>query len=478
MPQIVRFLIVLTALLAAALHPVQAADKPALCKHAGDIVDIATFLMEEPLEPPAFWRNRYADDAAYLALRYGGMTHEAGSALLERLSQVKNKAARIEELRLAFAERTERAGLFDALLKEADNVDVLERIGPSAMRAMLLDGDAARLYAVFDRWRADPSKSVALSESMLADALLDLDDPEKSRLAAGAEAAGEWGLANQILVRRSDLGAWLALRQRAPDGPKTAEARQNEYLFALRLLGRSAPLDPTKLPAEMAAVLDRARRFQAQWEPFVAAARVSPRAHILVTLLNQTGEERIASVVAPNLVRAVDSGRLDAGDGDAVVAQMAGDLDAVLGQRQLQDLLAGVNAPTEWASQHNQMARDAVDRALARHALAAFARGETETRPGPPVGLSVGFPWQAWLDAAASKQPVGADAQGDQSLDFEIATLRGDCGRALATIKSLADKRLAHLRANALMRDLDWRCSKLLGPATPIQLPVYRFDGG
>jgi hypothetical protein len=194
-----------------------------------------------------------------------------------------------------------------------------------------------------------------------------------------------------------------------------------------------------------------------------------------VTLLNQTGEERIASVVAPNLVRAVESGRLDATDGDAVVAQMAGDLQAVLG-RQLQDLLAGVYVPVEWASQHNQMARDAFDRALARHALAAFARGEggKGAPPGRPAGLSAGFPWQAWVDAAGSKQKVGS---GDQGLDFEMTTLRGDYGAALATIKALEDPRLAHLRANALMRDLDWRCSKLLGPPNPFQLPVYRFDG-
>ena len=124
MPQIVRTLIVLYALLAALL-PAQAADKPALCKHAGTIVDIATFLMEEPPKPPNFWRNRYGDDAAYLAIRYGGMTYEAGTALLERLNQVKRKAARIEELRIAFANRTDRPGLFDALLKEADNVGVL-----------------------------------------------------------------------------------------------------------------------------------------------------------------------------------------------------------------------------------------------------------------------------------------------------------------------------------------------------------------
>ena len=39
MPQIVRFLIVLAALLAAALLSAQAADNPALCKQAGTIVE-------------------------------------------------------------------------------------------------------------------------------------------------------------------------------------------------------------------------------------------------------------------------------------------------------------------------------------------------------------------------------------------------------------------------------------------------------
>ena len=476
MSRIARVLIILYVGLLAAL-PALASDKPAQCKHAGSIVDIAGFLMADPPNPPRFWRNPYGDDAAYLAIRYGGMTYRAGSALLERLSEVPRKAPRIEELRLAFADRADRPGLFEALVKTADNAGVLSRIGPSAMRAMLLAGDAAPLYAVLDRWRADRSQEVRLSEAMLADALLDLDDREKSRLAAGAEAAGQWSLAGQILMRRSDLGEWLALRKRAPDAPKTAELAKIEYFSAVRLIGRAAPLDLDKLPADMAPALDRARFYQAQWEPLVAAARASPRAQILLTLLNQTGEERIATVAAANLVAAVAGGKLDAADADAVVVRLAEELEAVLGRGRLQDLLAPLYVPSGWASRINETAREALDRALARHALAALARGETDSRPPRPASLSADFPWQAWVEAAASKQPAGPAGQGDQGLDFEMATLRGDFGKALATIKTLEDPKLAHLRADALLRDLDWRCSKLLGPPNPFQLPVYVFDG-
>ena len=472
MPRIAHVLIIFYAGFLAAL-PALASDRPALCRHAAAIVDVAGFLMEDPRSPPRFWRNPYGDDAAYLAIRYGGMTYRAGSALLERLSQVPRKAPRIEELRLAFADRADRPGLFEALVKASDNAGVLNRIGPSAMRAMLLDGDAARLYAVLDRWRADRPDEVRLSEAMLADALLDLDDGDKSRLAAGAEAAGEWGLAGQILMRRGDLGEWLALRKRAPDAPKTAELAKIEYLSAVRLMGRAAPLDLDKLPAEMAPALDRARFYQAQWDPLVAAARASPRAQILVTLLNQTGEERIAAVAAANFAAAVAGGKLDAADGDAVVIRMAEELAAVLGRGRLQGLLAPLYVPSGWASRINETAQDALDRALARQALAALARGETEARPQRPASLSAGFPWQAWVDAAASRQPIAPDEQG---LDFEMATLRGDYAGALATLKPIADARLAHLRADALLRDLDWRCSKLLGPPNPFQLPVYMFE--
>jgi len=477
MPRIARALIILYAGLLAAL-PALASDKPELCRHAGAIVDIAGFLMEDPPNPSPFWRNRSADDAAYLAIRYGAMTYPAGSALLERLSRAKRKAARIEELRLAFADRTERPGLFEALVKDADNAGVLSRIGPSAMRAMLLEGDAGRLYAVLDRWRAEHADAVRVSEGMLAEALVDLDDGEKSRLAAGAEAAGEWGLAGQILLRRGDLNEWLALRKRAPDAPKTAEAQKSEFVSAVRLFGRKAPLDLGKLPAEMATVLDRAQRFQAEVEPLVTAARASPRAQILATLFNQTGEERIASVVAPNLVRALNGGGLDAADGDAVVVRMADELEAVLGQGRLQGLLAPVPVPEAWASELNTSMQGVLDRALARRALAALARGETDARPQRPASLSSGFPWQAWVDAATMRQPVVADAQGDRSLEFEMATLRGDYGRALAIVRPLKDPSLSHLRANALMRDLDWRCNRLLSPANPFQVPVYVFDRG
>ncbi|MBV8566074.1 MAG: hypothetical protein JO273_11540 [Methylobacteriaceae bacterium] len=465
---IIRLAICVCALVAAPL-PARAADDPAVCRQAAVIVELANFLISEPPEPPRFWRNRYADDAAYLAIRYGKLSREAGSALLKRLGEVRRKSPRIDELRLAFADRADRVAMFDALVGATDNGGVLVTIGPSAMRAMLLDGDGARLYAAFDRWRAT-SPAVALSEGLLAEALFDLDDGQKSRLAAAAEAAGEGGLARQILIREADLGEWLALLKRAPDGPKTAEALEKEYRAAVLLYGRRTPLDLDKLPADMPALLASARRFQAQFGPLEAAAALSPRLEILITLLNQTGEDRIASVAATNLVRAIKTGTLDAADGDAVVAQMVAELVVVLGQKRLRDTLYPLVAPD------GRPAIESFDRAVVRHALGAFARGETGTPPPQPATLSPDFPWQDWIEAARARQPAASGKQGnieDRSLAFEIDSLRGDFGKALEDIQPLKDWKLAYALADSLMHDLDWRCSKLLG--TYVRPTVFAF---
>ncbi|MBV9813274.1 MAG: hypothetical protein JO326_11025 [Acetobacteraceae bacterium] len=237
------------------------------------------------------------------------------------------------------------------------------------------------------------------------------------------------------------------------------------------LYGRPVPLDLDKLPSDMASVSASASRFQAEFGPLEAAAQLSPRLEILLTLLNQTVEDRIASVVATNLVRAIKSGTLDAGDGDAVVARMVAELVVVLGQDRLRRTLYPLFTPDE------RPAIESFDRGVARHALGPFARGETSTPPPRPAMLSPEFPWQVWVEAAQARQPMASGKESsaeDQSLAFEIDSLRGDFGKALADIQALKDWKLAYSLADSLMHDLDWRCSKLLGRA--LRPTVYEFD--
>ena len=108
---IIPFLIILGSSWVTASPSARAAGDPAACRHAATIVDLARFVIDGPPDQPRFWHNRYGDDAAYLAIRYGGVSYQAASAMLQRLDDGGHRAPRIDELRLAFANQADNRAL-------------------------------------------------------------------------------------------------------------------------------------------------------------------------------------------------------------------------------------------------------------------------------------------------------------------------------------------------------------------------------
>src|SRR5688572_3866088 len=102
---VMRWLAFLAAVgLTTSISVAQAQDRPPdACVHAPTIVTVADFLLTEPVTKPNFWRDRAGDDAAYLKIRYGGMTYAEGSELLASLEKRSHPPQRILELKLAYA---------------------------------------------------------------------------------------------------------------------------------------------------------------------------------------------------------------------------------------------------------------------------------------------------------------------------------------------------------------------------------------
>ena len=87
-------LAVMAAIIGMAISPAAAAQtEPGACAHTATILDAGDFLLAEPATFPNFWRDRFGDDAAYLKIRYGGLTYAEGTALLAGLGKTQSSAA-------------------------------------------------------------------------------------------------------------------------------------------------------------------------------------------------------------------------------------------------------------------------------------------------------------------------------------------------------------------------------------------------
>lgn len=449
------------------------------CPLVPDIVAAASFLLDDPKTERRFWRDHVSTDAAYLLIRYGGLSEARASALVETLRQRRVAPERIHDLRLALAPPDRRLALIDDMQEGASTPPG----GPAFFRAMILDGRSDWLFGEMARRAAIAGadrSAVARFQFRLAASLIDLDDARLAEIAGRAEAHGLWTLALELLAVRSNPELWLAALRRSPMAPDTAEKLRQAFAPHWRGFRhmRPRPYQFEDLPPELkiaAAALDLAIPPEARdMDAVILLVGRVPQTRALLTVVNQTGVLRLGGEVARPLVTVIRAGGLDAArDADLIEARMLEGIVAVLGETVARQQLEGFRLhgppPTETALQ-------AAERAVAVTALAPLAAGHLGEAPPRPAILSRGFDWAGWRYAAEAIRTERDVAPSYQGVAAELLHRIGRHQQAVDRLSAIGPTDEARRIGHAMLMRLDRLCAGLIWPSPVLGDPIYRFD--
>ena len=443
-------------------------DKPGACSHAPAIMAAADFLLAEPAQFPNFWRDRYGDDAAYLKIRYGDLSHAEGSALLADLEKRSHPPQRIAELRLAYAKTADRAAMIAGMQPQPNAKSILPQLGLAALRVLVIEDGGDWLLGELGHLQTLDLYHALDAAKAIAGALSVLDDEAKSQFAQRAENAGVWPLALEMRAVKDDLSDYVAYLDKLPPhkGNRTGFIRNALYSADLR-----PSFDISKQPAEVQA-LDRQNGMGPAIRQIGRLIDYAPQAAILLPLVNQTGDLRLGTTVAAALNAQIAGKQLDpVNDPDAVTTAMLDGIDHVLGHRDRED-----NLRHALIFEMGETAESFIDRALARSTLASFMQGNVAKPPPRPKLLTAALPWEQWVGLAGRLKAGEAIAPEDRIVAADLLIAADHPADALALLKTTGDWKTAVRRSHELALRLDRRCADLLRPPMPISQPLYRFE--
>jgi hypothetical protein len=449
------------------------------CPLVPDIVSMASFLLVDPKTERRFWRDHVSTDAAYLLIRYGGLSDTSAMGLVESLRQRRVAPLRIQDLRLALAPPDRRVALIDDMQEGAS----VPPGGPSFFRAMIVDGRAGWLFTDMARRAANPGAdraAVTQFQHRLASSLIDLDDATLGRVAAEAEAHGLWMLALELQAARPTPTAWLATLRRSPQRPETQEKLTQAfapYWRGFRNM-RARPYRMEDLPGELrlaATTLDIALSPEAkEIDSAMHLVRFVPQVRALLTVLNQTGEARLARDIAAPLVADIEARRLDpVRDGDLIEARMLDGLVTILGADKARTQLESFR---QVGPPPNETALQAAERAVAVVTLAPFARGDLAQAPLRPDILSRGFDWAGWRSTAEGIRNGSEVSYVYRGAAADLLAHIGRYQRAVDTLSLMGPSDEARRIGHTILMNQDRACAGLIWPNPVIGDPVYRFD--
>lgn len=469
-----RRLAILVVIAAASMSSMAAAqtrqDKPSACSHAPTIVAAADFLLAEPAKFPNFWRDRFGDDAAYLKIRYGDLSHAEGSSLLAGLEKRSHPPLRLVELRLAQATTPERAAMMAGMQPLPKANSIVPQLGASAWRALVTEDGGDWLLGEVARWQASDAYNASAAVEGIAPALADLDDEAKSRFAKRAEEAGIWRLALRLRATQDDLADYVAYLDRLPAAAEK-DARAQLIREALYVADLRPTFDISKQPAEVQAI-DRKNSLGPVLRTVGRLVAYVPQTAMLLQVINYSGDLRVGTVVAEGLNARIEAKQFDPiNNPDAVTAAMLDGLDYVLGRRNRVNILAGL-AVTEM---QGETAESFAERAVARFTLAPFMQGGAAQPPPHPQQIAVAFPWEQWIGLAAKLKAGEPISPEDHVVAADVLIAADRPSDAMALLKTAGDWKAAVLRTHELALALDRRCADLLRPAAPLAQPLYRF---
>jgi len=467
-------------MLAFASAPALAQPAPAACRHTPAILAAAALMLKEPAGKPRFWRDLHGSDAAYLQILYGQLDLAAASALFERLAARERQPERLAELRMSHARTQGRLALIASLDAAQGHASPLSQLGTSVLRALVVEDGGGWLIGEMKRWLETGANADVLAQSVTLGtgrAIADLDDTTKAAFAHAAEAAGLWKLAFTVHANRDDLAPLVGLIDRAPVGaffptPLSPEQRNDLLRHALVLAEVREGFDMAIQPPELKA-FDASNPPRANFRDLYRLAGRFPDASLLVTLINQSGEIRLASELAPDLLRGIKSGRYDPAKApDAVFVAMIEGIDRILGIEKRQAMLAGFELVD--TSLRGANAADYADHVIARLLLAPIVAGG-EGAVERPALLTPKFDWDGALRIArqlGSGQPV---AEADRLRAAWLLAGAGKFEEAIELLGLVVDETHAAAAGHSLAIMLDRACTDVLAPPLPLFPSLYRF---
>ncbi|MGE0501059.1 MAG: hypothetical protein AB7I79_05280 [Rhizobiaceae bacterium] len=458
------------------------AGTPGACVHGPAILAASEVLLREPAEKPRFWRDRFGHDAAYLTIRYAGLDFEAADALLAGLESRDKPPERMLGLRLSHNQTPARMARLAALGPSVRDGTVLPSLDGSILRALVLEDGGDWLVAETRRWfDAQPDSPLRQTfAANVARSIADADDAAKLDFADKAEAAGLWPLAFTTHAVRDDLAGVAGLLDRAPagslgdPGQDPAAWREGMLRHALTMAELRDTFDMTIQPLEVRA-LDGRRPYASHFRAMYRLVGRAPDVTMILTLLNQTGEYRIATELTPELLAAIADGRLDpVGAPAGVVVAMVEGLDRLFGRDVREAQLATFKVTVGPAGTPAQVATDFADRMIARHALAPVVLGATPSLERSPL-LTEAFDWQRHHAVAAALASGGPIGDEDALIAVDLLVGASRFGEAAAMLGRMSDVPAAQPAAHALATQLDRACLDALAPALPLHESVFRF---
>jgi len=197
-----------------------------------------------------------------------------------------------------------------------------------------------------------------------------------------------------------------------------------------------------------------------------------PEAHLIMTLMNETGDQKLLADIVPAMLDDLASGKIDpVRDPDAAVAAMQSRIEQTLGRDVMLPLLkASPGAKTSRAS----MLDEAVAITTLKPLLAGS--GQIAAVPDRPAALTPEFVWDAWAKQAMDLRDGKEPSSDDAIIAARLLIGAGRYDEGLRQLQRAADQDEARGIALDLMRRADRSCADFLRPARPIDEDLFRFD--
>ena len=453
------------------LAPAAHAEDAAACPAQPAILAFSDMVLADRETLPRLMARGFGAEAAYLKIRYGGLSMDAAADLAHALRDAGVR----EAIDLAGAIDATRDG-FGAL----DNADPVQLNGLiSTLRAILLHGDGEKLLAAIAS--LPPERQVPIS-GRIVPVIADRPDEEKAELAASAGRHKLFFLQAGLVASQRDANAWSAFVAGFADTSRLSDLTQM-WSWTPALVGNPAL---PRIPVPDAAAQAMQKSLHTVW---IMAAKV-PERDFLMTYLNQTGDVAAAEKAANAVLAEIEAGRirpeglLDPAWLVAYRALRAAGPDPAVIDTTLESI--PVNTRRVVPPTGNASIRDLLDRVVAIDALGPYLTGKADALPDMPADISTKLraEWPLWTELAKSLKSVPLTPLAKDPVKApiiaELLFAAGDHARLADFVLAVepAETRLAVATDFAIR--LDRGCAGYLHhPAEALLFagqPIFKFD--
>ena len=464
------------ALLATVLGAEAMAAEPKACAYAADIRALAPLLLPGPQQLSPRNSPDQVSDAAYLMLRYGGLTQAQEVALLASLPDTGSEGAIFDILRLIHGTREQRSAAIEAPVAEPDRrVRYITLASPSFVRDMILDGKTDRLIARLLDLQPKERGDARISEGIVR-AVADFDDDAKLKLAKQVENAGLRAAPRWLVASMNDLSEWLAVTRKELRSDASPDLITKAYLDLGAYAMRKQGLDHLPPPLD---TLSNNIGVRLNHLNYVLAGSYHG-SYTLRRLISYTYDADTYTRGAEDLLKRIQNRTLSILDQDTLDLEMVRSMDRTVGRDKRERFLNAGHMPNTNGQIVPVEQTNPIYRGIARWALRAYVGGSTSNAPStPPAELPTDFPWQTWLDTARHLREPAGDALYNPMIGAELLAAGGRGAEAAAQLQQIlreapSPEPIVDM-AWRFLDDLAFRCGGEPQAHLPLER-LYRFD--